>query len=85
MVSNGWLTMAIFMVSFLAPDAVVNSELAGFRIGEGSLLVHKPEKTLMHASRIGHTPGGRPSRRGGRSARKKARGGPWCDFWESQL
>jgi hypothetical protein len=31
MVSNGWLTIAIFMVSFLA---VVNSELAGFRIGE---------------------------------------------------
>jgi hypothetical protein len=54
MVSKGWLTIAIFMVSFLAPDAVVNSELAGFRIGEGSLLGCKPEKTLMHPSRIGH-------------------------------
>ena len=30
MVSNGWLTIAIFMVSFFAPE--------GFRIGEGNLL-----------------------------------------------
>ena len=37
MVSKGWLTIAIFMVSLWAPDAVVKLQLAGFRIGGVSL------------------------------------------------
>src|ERR1700678_75617 len=57
MVSNGWLTIAIFMVSFFAPE--------GFRIGEGIcwgcpwFAVRREKKAggskilMQHASRIG--------------------------------
>jgi len=49
------------------------------------LLGRKPEKTLMHASRIGHPLEDDHPVEGGEALEKKHEANPGASFWESQL